>query len=365
MPNVSLYFPIGGLIGIYLFSILFRGALLGNGGTKTQHIWVIMLTGIVAVGFSAFGTGTDGFVNRITHPADTMRATVYLLSAVVVALFTWRKLPKDQPINEQPKSGGMAYRMAALVFVIPMILIGVGNLAGSTYSVVVKRSNPDLLLGNTRTEIRQNMLNGEMAPFWRMMDDKAPEDLELIIDGLFSVKNRYRNADDATVQLNKELVQYRQSLAAYGPALTDDQRKIAVRNTTDFIREFENDPAACVTVVTKGGGGLSQTQLSAVATTFNRIATETFELLLAARASTTENATVLASATEDDYARLFDQIYQRGVSEAQLMVFLDQNTSHPDYCSMAIGYLDAATGLEGLAGERIRLEITQILFTSQ
>ncbi|PCK07721.1 MAG: histidine kinase [Alteromonadaceae bacterium] len=117
----------------------------------------------------------------MTHPADTTRATVYLLSAVVVAFFTWRKLSKDQPINEQPKSGGMAYRMAALVFVIPMILIGVGNLAGSTYSVVVKRSNPDLLLGNTRSELQQNMPRSKTAPFWVMISEKAPEDFANII----------------------------------------------------------------------------------------------------------------------------------------------------------------------------------------
>ena len=68
----------GGIIGIYLFSLLFRYAILGPNGKKLQQLWVVMLTGVVAIGFSAFGDGTDGFTNRITnlpnmasHPTNT------------------------------------------------------------------------------------------------------------------------------------------------------------------------------------------------------------------------------------------------------------------------------------------------------
>ncbi|MGR3344721.1 MAG: hypothetical protein ACU0DI_16155, partial [Paracoccaceae bacterium] len=93
-----------------------------------------MLTGIVAIGYLAFGDGTDGFANRITNPPDMVQAIAYAFSALVVAFFVWQRADESpQPPEMQPKTRSIVGRAVALVFVIPMILIGLGNLAGSAY----------------------------------------------------------------------------------------------------------------------------------------------------------------------------------------------------------------------------------------
>ena len=151
MFNVNPYYlgglVLGGLVGIYLFSQVFQYALLGRNRTKVQQLWVIMLTGVVAIGFSAFGDGTDGFINRITNPPNMAQAIAYALSALVVAFFVWLKVPEEMPPEQQPKTGGIVGRVVALVFVIPMILIGAGNLAGNAYNFAVNGPPPGPGLG--------------------------------------------------------------------------------------------------------------------------------------------------------------------------------------------------------------------------
>lgn len=182
---------IGGLVGVYLFSLLFRYAILGRGGTKVQHLWVVMLTGVVAIGFSAFGDGTDGFSNRITNPPDMAQAIAYALSALIVAFFVWLRSDTNMPPEGSPATkASIVGRALALVFVIPMILIGLGNLAGSAYSVAV-HGQPSPGLGVNRAEMREIMLNGEMAPFWQLVDQEAPSDLDYIIERIFSDEESY------------------------------------------------------------------------------------------------------------------------------------------------------------------------------
>ena len=93
---------IGGLVGVYQFSLLFRYVILGSGGTKVQHLWVVMLTGVVAIGFSAFGDGTDGFSNRITNPPDMAQAIAYAHSALIVAFFVWLRSDTNMPPEGSP-----------------------------------------------------------------------------------------------------------------------------------------------------------------------------------------------------------------------------------------------------------------------
>lgn len=356
---------IGSLMGILLFSVLFRYTILGRGGTKVQHLLVVILTGVVAIGFSAFGGGTDGFTNRITNPPDMAHAIAYALSALIVAFFVWLRPDENQPQKRSPVGkAGIAGRAVASVFVIPIILLGLGNLAGSAYSVAV-HGQPSPRLGINRAEMREVMLNGEMASFWQLLDQNAPEDLNYIIDRIFAAEASYGSEDDVLSKLNAELLAYRVQMATYGPALTDPQRAEIIRNQSDFLRVFQDDPETCAAVASQGGAVLSVAQLSTHKAIFNQTMVNMMGHLIEARAAAQEGPIMPRAASNDDYAALVKSMAENGTSENELQVLFSDNSADPAYCTATLAYMDAVADLPGPAGAAIRFEITQSLLTAQ
>jgi hypothetical protein len=356
---------IGGLVGIYLFSLLFRYAILGRGGTKVQHLWVVMLTGLVAIGFSAFGDGTDGFSNRITNPTDMAQAIAYALSALIVAFFVWLRSDTNMPPEGSPATkASIVVRSVALFFVIPMIFIGLGNLAGSAYSVAL-HGQPSPGLGVNRAEMRETMLNGEMAPFWQLLYQEAPSDLDYIIERIFSDEESYTSEQDVMNKLNAELLSYRVRMATYGPALTDAQRSDFIRSQANFLRAFQDDPQICAVVASQGAAALSAAQLSAVNSEFNQSMTTMMRLLIEARGAAQDGATMPRAASEDDYAALMAGMIETGTSEHELQVLSSENSLDPAYCTVTLDFMDTIAGMPGAAGVAVRFEVTQGLLTAQ
>jgi hypothetical protein len=356
---------IGGILGVYFFSIVFRYALLGGRGTKAQHIWVIFFTGVVAVGFSAFGDGTDSFTNRITNLPDMAQVIAYGLSTLVVASFVWLRWDTNAQSERPPvKAASDIGRAIALVFVLPMSLLGLGNLAGSAYSSAV-RVQPTSGLGVDRAEMREMMLTGEMAPFWQLIDQKAPAHLDYIIDRIFSDEKSYKSGEDVLRRLNEELLGYRVRMAAYAPALTDRQRSLLIRSQADFLRAFQNDPKTCSIVADQGGAGLSQQQLSSVGSVFNKSMATMMGLLIDAQAAARGDAVMPKPPTEDDYAILFRRMIETGTTERELFVIFNQQNDDPAYCKANIAFLDTLVELPNPSGTALRHEITQNLLTAQ
>lgn len=350
---------IGGVVGIYLFSVLFRYALLGRSGTKLQKMWVVLLTGIVAVGFSAFGDGTNGFVNRITNPPDMVQAVSYSLSALLVAFFVWWRMDDTPPAPEPLKTRGIVGRAIALVFVIPMILIGFGNIAGNLYSLAVNGPPPGTGLGVSRAEMREIMLNGNMAQFWRVVDDRVPADLTYVIDRMFARENEIRNPEQGIRVLNEELMRFRISLSTYGPAMTDDQRKELLQANVELLREFEDRPALCAEVATTGGQELSQEELLGAQTALNNSMIVMTENLLKAKESATAGASVPKPPTDEDYGQLVAELMESGMTEEELQALINEDPSHPDYCTANIQFLEGAIVMRGAAGSAVRFDLSQ------
>ena len=65
-----------------------------------------------------------------------------------------------------------------------MMFIGMGNVTGSIYRIAV-HGIPDRILGVSRSQMRSMMLDGDLGPFWRMLDEKAPADFDQIIERIF------------------------------------------------------------------------------------------------------------------------------------------------------------------------------------
>ena len=180
---------IGGLFGFYLLNHLFRYAILGNGGTKVQHLWVIMFTCVVLIGFSAFGDGTDGFLSRIKNPANMDQAIPLAIAALILSCVVWLSPDKNQPQVKSPmRKVSILGRTTALIFIIPMSFLGLGNVVGSTYNIAV-HGPPSPGLGVNPAQMREIMLNGDMASFWQLIDQKSPADLTYI-SNVFLPMNR-------------------------------------------------------------------------------------------------------------------------------------------------------------------------------
>lgn len=355
----------GGVIGIYLFSILFRYALLGRSGTKLQQTWVVLLTGIVAIGFSGFGDGTDGFVSRLSNTPDMPMVIGYSLSALIVAFLTSRQMDETPPPPDKKTTGSIVGRAVALFFVIPMILIGLGNIGGSVYSLAVNGPPPGPGLGASRAELRDIMLNGDMAPFWQVVNERAPQDMDYIIERLFAQEGEMRSAEQARQMLTQEVVSYRVLLATYASALNDQQRVGLLQTTLDMIRAFEDRPALCLDLVMTGGQNMTQEQLRSAQDLLNRSLVVMTESLLDARQAAASGALVPRPPTEQDYDALVQLLNERGVPEDQLQALFNEDTTHPQFCQAQIAFLDSVIDLEGASGEAVRFEVSQgmLVFT--
>jgi hypothetical protein len=350
---------IGGIVGIYLFSVLFRYALLGRSGTKLQAMWVVLLTGIVAIGFSAFGDGTDGFANRITNPPDMVQILSYSLSALLVAFFVWWRTDDTPPPPETPRKGGIVGRAIALVFVIPMVMIGIGNIGGSIYSVAVNGPAPGPGWGVSQAEMREIMLNGDMAPFWRVVNDRAAAEMDYVIDSMFAQEAKFSSQEEAMQIFNQELVNFRVSLSTYGPAMTDEQRKELLQSNLELLRQFEDRPSLCVEVAMTGGQTLSQSELLSAQDELNKLMIVMTDNLLEAKEAASAGASMPTPPSDEDYGQIVTELVEAGMTEGELQALINEDTSHPDFCSANIAFLEGAIAMGGSSGEAVRFEVSQ------
>ncbi len=293
------------------------------------------------------------------------QAIAYALSALIVAFFVWLRPDSDLTPDGPPwKNASIVGRAIALVFVVPMILLGLGNLAGSAYGVAV-HGKPSFSLGVDRAEMREIMLSGEMAPFWQLVDQKASADIDYIIDRIFAGEQSYTSEEDVMNKLNKELLNYRVQMAIYGPALTDSQRSILIRSQSDFLRAFQEDPKTCAAVAMQGGAALSPQQLSSVSAVFNRTMTTMMGLLIDAKAAARDGAAMPKPPSEDDYALLVGSMIESGTTEHELQVLFSEQSDDPAFCKVTLAFMDAVADLATPSGAAVRFEIVQSLLTAQ
>jgi len=355
---------IGGLIGVYLLSVLFRYALLGRSGTKVQQTLVVLLTGIVATGFFAFGEGADGFMTRITNPQNPAQSLAYALSTVIVGFLVWWRTDDTPPLADQTTSRSVVGRAVALVFVIPMILVGIGNIGGNIYNLAVNGPLPAVSAGLTRAEVRENMLTGDLASFWTLVDERAPADLDYIVERLVTNPELLETEGDARRFLEAEMVNYRISLATYGPALSDIQRKEIIESNSEILRLAEDQPTVCADLGMTGGQNVSSDQLLTFKSELNRALVIMVGHLLDAKDAAVAGSTVPKPPTEQDYLTLVRGLLDDGMTEDQLQAIFNQEASHPEFCAALIMFMDGVVAMDGMAGEAVRFEVTQGMLTA-
>ncbi|WP_170426899.1 hypothetical protein [Ruegeria arenilitoris] len=358
---------LGGFVAIMLLSLLFRYALFGRSATKLQKVGVVLFTGLVATGFYGFGDGSGGFSERVTTPLSLEPVIGYIVPAFLLALLLYfKKSPeKIEEIPNELKKSSVVGRAFALVFVVPVILIGMMNLASNAYSQVVGSHSSATGLGITHSQIRANMLNGDMAQFWRIVDEKAPDEIEYIIDRLIAQEDEIKTREDVRRIFNEIVGDFRVTLATYGPALNDVQRKHILNGQLNMLKALESRPQLCTTYLMEGGKAMSQAELRSVATEFNDLTTAMTTHLLDARVVAAGGATLPVPPTEDDYRALFEGLVLLGLGEDELTAIAYANDQHPEFCSLFIAFYEAAIALDGPAGNAIRFELTQDNLTSR
>ncbi len=354
MSAVAFGQVIGCIIGFFLLSIFLRYALLGLNGPKRGQLWVVLLTVVVAVGLSSFGTGTGGFVNRITNPPDMGRVVCYVLAALVVGFFIWRRGKNDPPTPDAPNNESIIGRSVGLVLAVPIILIGLGNIAVHIYALT---AGPESNASKAKT--RAFMLNGDMGDFWQMIDQRAPGEMDLIIDRIYAHKDDLHTREEMMVFFNKEITDLRLSLSIYGPAMTDAQRIDVLESHFDFLRAFEDRPALCAKAAMNGGTAFSQAKLRSVQGILNNVSVPIIENLLDAKLAALEGAITPTPSTDEDYEIFFSELQDRGMSEDALDVLANGDPTHPDFCPASIAFLEGMIEMQSTAGEAVRFEILQ------
>lgn len=348
---------VGGVFAILLLSALFVSAYAGNTSNRARTLWIVALTGVVGIGVYSFNEGEGGFQNRITNIPEMEVAVGYSISTLIVmALFVWWRRKPQTEVAEGKKLG--AGRIFAIVIAVPITLIGLGNFVGSAY-VAATEGVRGSGLGVSRAEMRNIMLNGDMAPFWRVVDKQAPKEMDYVIDRLFAREDEIKNLEGARQIFNEELIDFRVSLSTYGPAMTDNQRGELLQANSELLQAFETQPELCIDVAMTGGQSLSQEQWRPRRDALNNLMVVMTENLLAAKESATAGTSVPIPPTDEDYGQLVTELLADGMPESELQALINEDPTHPDFCSAMIAFMEGAVALEGDAGEAVRFEIAQ------
>lgn len=208
------------------------------------------------------------------------------------------------------------------------------------------------------------MFNGDMAAFWRALDAKSPDDLDVIIDNVMVEIENDPTPEAVLAKLNSELGNFRIGLAVYGPAVTDEQRAEIIHKQLLLLKAFEDDPGTCAYAAANGYVGLDQATLSSATAQLNDASISLALALIDARTRAAKTLPPPIPATEDDYASLFHSLMEEGFTKEDLEVFLAGNSDDLEYCRVAIRYLDKVVGFPGASGRASRFETTQLLLTA-
>lgn len=225
-------------------------------------------------------------------------------------------------------------------------------------------SEPNPSLGISREEMREVMLDGELASYWRVVDQKAPQDLTDVINRFYADEAIFHTQQDVRDRLDEELLSYRLNLAKYAPLLTDTQR-IKFLNARIALLQAFDDPIACGVLARHGGKHLSYDQLREVSKEFDESAALSVAQLLDARLSGKEVRESTPAVTQAEVKLLVREMRESGSTERQMQILFDDSWKDPEYCSAMITYYESMVQLPGTAGVAIRVESVENLLNSK
>lgn len=366
--NVEALFGLflGSMLAVALLSLLFRYALLGPSGTRAQQAGVALFTGVVSIGLAATGAGLGSYFDRLTNPTEAVPAVIYAISAAVVAaLFWFRGFEAGRAGTGTTRRESRIWRGAALVIVVPVAFTGLANITLSTLAGPPSgsRSQAEFSGGTSPEELREIMLQGELASFWRLLDERAPQEMDYIIERFLRRESEMLTEGDGLQFLNQELANLRVSLSAYAPALTDEQRKDILQDNLAILQVYEGNRVLCADVAMTGGVSLTTEQLGPAAPIIDRSTTRLISHLLDAREASAGRP-MPTPPTEGDYAALFTRMYEEGITDEQLAIIFEEDASDPQFCAMQIAFLEAVIQLDGSAGSAVRYEIAQAVLSA-
>lgn len=350
---------LGGLIILPLLSAVFRYAFLGHEGSKVQKTYFIFIASVVAVGIAGFGDGTDGFVNRALNTPDLAFVIGYGFAGLAVAGFISRK---DEVSSEVRTTIGSVARFFALLCALPIGALAVINLVGGGYTALTYDE-----ASHRRDYVKKTMLEGDMAVIWQLIEERAPSELQGIVERLAVALEGADNEAEVLALLNVELAGLRVTLSNHSDFLSDEERKRIIDTALDLLKRVKDDPALCVAVAATGGQNLPPQVIELVKPEILGASLAVVDGLLNARdrakAVTSGEIASTMSPTDADYATLGQEIVGLGVTPEALNAAVMGETGHPGYCKGSIGFSEGLLKLEGQAGRAVRWEVTKFMLS--
>ena len=353
---------LGVAIILYPASVLFRYAIIGNRGKKSQFLWIILLTVAVIVGLNAFDGGIRALNEHSPFSPQRYKLITGLMAGAVVFLVVLILPYKSNPTK--PVNSRSLGRILASVLVFFLALAGLWNLAGGTYSAIVHGPQPGSGWDISKAQMRDIMLNGQLADFWHEVDKIAPNDMDALIDRLYARKSEFGSREQTRKILWEEAVNFRLSLAAYGHAMTDGQRKELLKANIDVLRKFEDQPDLCIQVASNGGKSLTEEDLNIVISEYSQQLVSVVRNLLLARNAFENGVQTPNPPSELDYMILVFGLSQAGMADDLLQALLKGDTTHKDYCSGIIAFMQEVHSMPGESGESIRFEMVQAMIAA-
>lgn len=352
----SALFVLDSLAGIAILSFLLRFALFGADASRRKRLWLVLVAGGLVFASVAFDTIGDDFANLIITSPDPRKVGGWAVSFVIAVAFVWWRSGKPLPAPRFSSRLRLVLRCCAVLLSILLIVSYLEGVAVSAYRTFVKEavSQTDTRSTMSRAKIREIMFNSAFGRFWKMLDQRAPDELDLVIESLFAQRETLRTRQEMSALIDQEMEHFHVSRFIYGAALSDKQRKNIIQMGTNLLKGLEDRPALCVDMIRTSGQSFSQQDLLSVQRAFNDLLIVRAESLLNAEQAATQNALVPVPATDADFDRLFEKLMAQGMSEEELMIYINQDTDHSDFCSIMITVSEEIVAMQGPSGKAIR-----------
>lgn len=223
-----------------------------------------------------------------------------------------------------------------------ILALALGALAASGIAAYLSASRTA-----ERAALEERLLASKTAAIFRLVKTADPAAYERIIDQVAAASGPAAQFQAS----NEAMAAFRQQYAAdHARFVADADAKRHLSALQALLGAMTRAPASCAKMIFSGGGALSGDEADLYFDPLFDLAEASFKALIAAADRQTEAAT----ATEADWATVFDAWRADGAAEAQIQSIAAPDAASATLCADWRAFIARISTAEGPAAERVR-----------
>lgn len=226
-----------------------------------------------------------------------------------------------------------------------VLALAVGALAAAGIAAYLSASNTA-----DRAALEERLLSSKSAGIYRLVKTADPAAYERIIDQMAAASGPAAEFQAS----NQAMAAFRQEYAAdHARFIADEDAKRHLSTLGALLGAMTPAPASCAKMIFSGGGALNGDETDLYFELLFDLAEASLKALIAAADRQAEAAT----ATEADWAAVFDAWRAEGGTEAQIQAITAPDAASPRLCADWRAFIARISTAEGAAAQRVRASL--------